>query len=354
MNKEVLIKTTSNDTRVVILENGVVQDIIIEADRKTSLVGNIYKGQVCRVLPKMQAAFVEIGLKRTAFLDISDIHLYQGQVLLVQVIKDPFASKGARVSTQLSIAAPYIVYLVNYPNHIGISNRIESQAERQRLKQIVSEKLATMPNNQHSSFIVRTAAEGISSDVLCADIDFLCQQWDQIEYNSSLIYKELSLEERILRDFAGSSIKYDNDNDRIEDEINKALERKVTLKSGGYIVIDQTEAMTTIDVNTGSCLNLEQTNLEAAEAIPRQLRLRNLAGIIIIDFIDLIDSQVLNILKQGLAGDSVKTYISDISSLGLVQMTRKRTRESLKDVLCETCPTCGGNGSIRKNNDYNI
>jgi len=358
MNKEVLIKTTSNDTRVVILENGVVQDIIIEANTKTSLVGNIYKGQVCRVLPKMQAAFVEIGLKRTAFLDTADIDLYQGQVLLVQVIKDPFASKGARVSTQLSIAAPYIVYLVNYPNHIGVSNRIESSAERQRLKQIVSEKLATMPNNQHSSFIVRTAAEGISNEVLCADIDFLCEQWDQIEYKSapvySLIYKDLSLEERILRDFAGSSIKYDDDNDSIENEINKALERTVNLKSGGYLVIDQTEAMTTIDVNTGSCLNLEQTNLEAAEAIPRQLRLRNLAGIIIIDFIDLIDSQVLNILKQGLAGDSVKTYISDISSLGLVQMTRKRTRESLKDVLCETCPTCGGNGSIRKNNDYNI
>jgi len=358
MNKQVLIKITSDDTRVAILENGVVQDIIIEANRKTSLVGNIYKGQVCRVLPKMQAAFVEIGLKRTAFLDTSDIHLYQGQVLLVQVIKDPFASKGARVSTQLSIAAPYIVYLVNYPNHIGVSNRIESSAERQRLKQIVSEKLATMPNNQHSSFIVRTAAEGISNEVLCADIDFLCEQWDQIEYKSapvySLIYKDLSLEERILRDFAGSSIKYDNDNDSIENEINKALERKVDLKSGGYLVIDQTEAMTTIDVNTGICLNLEQTNLEAAEVIPRQLRLRNLAGIIIIDFIDLIDSQVLNILKQGLAGDSVKTYISDISSLGLVQMTRKRTRESLKDVLCETCPTCGGNGSIRKNNDYNI
>ena len=357
-NKEVLIKITSDDTSVVILEDGVVQDIIIEPNTKTSLVGNIYKGQVCRVLPKMQAAFVEIGLKRTAFLDTSDIHLYQGQVLLVQVIKDPFASKGARVSTQLSIAAPYIVYLVNHPNHIGISNRIESQAERQRLKQIVSEKLATMPNNQHSSFIVRTAAEGISNEVLCTDIDFLCQLWDQIEYNSapvySLIYKDLSLEERIMRDFAGSSIKYDNDNDNIENEINKALEPKVKLKSGGYLVIDQTEAMTTIDVNTGTCLNLEQTNLEAAEAIPRQLRLRNLAGIIIIDFIDLIDSQVLKILKQGLAGDSVKTYISDTSSLGLVQMTRKRTRESLKDVLCETCPTCGGNGSIRKNNDYNI
>lgn len=354
MKKEVLIKITSNDTRVAILENGVIQDIIIESNTKTSLVGNIYKGRVCRVLPKMQAAFVEIGLERTAFLDTTDIDLYQGQTLLVQVIKDPVGNKGVRVSTQLSIAGYYAVYLVNESNHIGISNRIESQAERQRLKEIVSEKLATMPN--HQAFIVRTAAEGISKEDLCADIDFLCQQWNQIQYNSaplySLIYKDLSLEERILRDFAGSSIKYDNENHGIDDEINKALERKVDLKSGGYIVIDQTEAMNTIDVNTGSSVNLEQVNLEAAEAIPRQLRLRNLAGIIIIDFIDLADSkhknQVLKILKQGLARDSVKTNISDISSLGLVQITRKRTRESLKDLLCETCPTCEGSGFIRK------
>lgn len=359
MNKEVLIKITSNDTRVAILENGVILDIIIEPNTKTSLVGNIYKGRVCRVLPKMQAAFIEIGLERTAFLDTTDIHLYQGQTLLVQVIKDPVGTKGARVSTQLSIAGSYVVYLVNESNHIGISNRIESQAERQRLKEIVSEKLATMPNHKDSSFIVRTAAEGILKEALCADIDFLSQTWNQIKYNSaplySLIYKDLSLEERIMRDFAGSSIKYDNENHSIDDKINKALERKIDLKSGGYIVIDQTEAMNTIDVNTGTSVNLEQVNLEAAEAIPRQLRLRNLAGIIIIDFIDLTDSehkdQILKILKQGLARDSVKTNISDISSLGLVQITRKRTRKSLKDLLCETCPTCGGSGSIRKNND---
>lgn len=353
-NKEVLIKITSNDTRVAILENGVIQDIIIESNTKTSLVGNIYKGRVCRVLPKMQAAFIEIGLKRTAFLDTTDIHLYQGQTLLVQVIKDPVGTKGASVSTQLSIAGSYVVYLVNESNHIGISNRIKSQAERQRLKEIVSEKLATMSN--HQAFIIRTAAEGISKEALCADIDFLSQQWNQIEYNSaplySLIYQDLSLEERIQRDFADSSIKYDNENHSIDHEINKALERKVDLKSGGYIIIDQTEAMNTIDVNTGTSLNLEQANLEAAEAIPRQLKLRNLAGIIIIDFIDLVDSehkdQILKILKQGLARDSIKTNISDISSLGLVQITRKRTSESLKDILCETCPTCGGSGSIRK------
>lgn len=446
MSEEVLINITPRETRVAMVENGTLQEVVIERTSNRGLVGNIYKGKVCRVLPGMQAAFVDIGLERAAFLHASDIvntHLvhnlesgqktesiyellHDGQTLLVQVIKDPLGSKGARLTTQISIPSRYVVFFPYSLNIIGISTRIDSGEERRRLKEIAlkhmgmaEQTLIETPSNgemlmmqavslpEHSSskqccsygFIIRTAAEGATENMLCADMDFLCRLWKDIkekEANSapcSLIYKDLSLVIRSIRDLIGTSVEkvrvdslehfqeivdftqkfipnlvphieyYQGERPifdlySIDDEITKALERKVQLKSGGYLVIDQTEAMTTIDVNTGAYVgsrNLEETifktNLEAAQAIARQLRLRNLGGIIILDFIDMQDPehrrQVLRTLEKSLERDRTKSHISEVSSLGLVQMTRKRTRESLEHILCETCPTCGGRGSIK-------
>lgn len=441
MSEEVLINVTPRETRVAIVENGVLQEVMIERTGNRSLVGNIYKGRVCRVLPGMQAAFVEIGLERSAFLHISDIispHLHhgkeqpaktdsiyellhEGQTLLVQVIKEPLGTKGARLTTQISIPSRYMVFVPYSSNTIGISTRIESAEERQRLKDIALQHtgmdkqalLETQTNEEtlvmqpvsppahcnNFGFIIRTAAEGAKENLLCADMDFLCMLWKDIQEKEanakpySLIYKDLPLVLRTIRDLKGSlieKVKIDSretfqkvvnfaqkfmpdlvpqiehyvgerplfDIYAIDDEITKALDRNVPLKSGGYLVIDQTEAMTTIDVNTGAYVgsrNLEETifrtNLEAAQAIARQLRLRNLGGIIILDFIDMEESehksQILRTLEKCLERDYAKSYLSEVSSLGLVQMTRKRTRESLEHVLCETCSTCGGRGSIK-------
>jgi ribonuclease G len=446
MSEEVLINVTPRETRVAMIENGILQEVLIERTSNRGLVGNIYKGRVCRVLPGMQAAFVEIGLERAAFLHLSDIinaHLqhdvespnqtktidellHEGQTLLVQVIKDPLGTKGARLTAQISIPSRYVVFLPYSPNMIGISTRIESMEERQRLKDIalqhtgmveqqkltetkeydetvmmhaVSPPQPTTGPAKHYGFIIRTAAEEAKENLLCADIDFLCRLWkDILEKETkvkpcSLVYRDLSLALRMIRDLSGSSIEQIKIDARdthhqivnfaqkfipdlvpqivhytgkrplfdlhsIDDEINKALEPKVLLKSGGYLVIDQTEAMTTIDVNTGGYVgirNLEETifrtNLEAAQAIARQLRLRNLGGIIILDFIDMADEehqrQVLRTLEKCLEHDHTKTYMSEISQLGLVQMTRKRTRESLEHTLCRTCPTCRGRGTIK-------
>lgn len=450
MSEEVLINVTPRETRVAMVENGVLQEVLIERTNRRGLVGNIYKGKVCRVLPGMQAAFVDIGLERAAFLHASDIvnphqHngngrkielsinelVHEGQSLLVQVIKDPLGTKGARLTTQISIASRYIVFIPSATNTIGISTRIDNDSERKRLKEMVlihtgtteTETEETPPassdgndtvvihkttnksetNNGHQSvnygFIIRTAAEGVIEKMLYADMDFLCRLWQDIQERAkdtkpgALVYADFSLVMRTIRDLLGSSIEKVRIDSReayqqvshfahkfvpdiasllehypgerpifdlygIEDEITKALERKVQLKSGGYLVIDQTEAMTTIDVNTGAFVgsrNLEETifktNLEAAQTIARQLRLRNLGGIIIVDFIDMIDvehrRQVLRTLEKCLDRDHTKTHISEVSSLGLVQMTRKRTRESLEHVLCETCPTCNGRGSIK-------
>ncbi|MDY6991072.1 MAG: Rne/Rng family ribonuclease [Pseudomonadota bacterium] len=460
MSEEVLINVTSRETRVAMVENGILQEVVIERNSKRGLVSNIYKGKVCRVLPGMQAAFVDIGLERAAFLHVSDIvnfnngdaeegnHskndsiyqlLYEGQTLLVQVIKDPLGTKGARLTTQISIPSRYAV-LTPFSYTIGISARIETTEERKRLKDIAlryvgmadeSEEEEPLPETMmvthdnefqeestwpvahfkpcHSStagerciqygFIIRTAAEGVFETMLQADMDFLCRLWKDIQEKAaqapdkSLIYSDFSLSVRAIRDLIGTTVEKVRVDSKqtfqeivdfaqkfipdlvphieyyagqrpifdlysIEDEINKALERKVYLKSGGYLVIDQTEAMTTIDVNTGAYVgsrNLEETifktNLEAAQAIARQLRLRNLGGIIIVDFIDMLDGehkrQVLRTLEKCLERDHTKTHISEVSSLGLVQMTRKRTRESLEHVLCETCPTCNGRGSIK-------
>lgn len=416
MGMEILINVTPHETRVAVVENGVLQDVFIERVHKRGLVGNIYKGRVARVLPGMQAAFVEIGLDRAAFLHASDILpdakigeegkvrtppeaiselLTEGQEILVQVVKDPLGTKGARLTMQIAIPSRYVVF-VPYTQHIGVSHRLEDVAERQRLKDIVN---AIVPQEGGGGYILRTAAEGISEEELRADMEFLRKLWQSVEERArseppgALIHEDLPLVLRTLRDLVRAEIEKLRIDSRetcqkviafaekfmpemvpriehypgerpvfdlygVEDEIQKALERRVPLKSGGYLIIDQTEAMTTIDVNTGAFVghrNLEETifktNLEATYAIPRQLRLRNLGGIIIIDLIDMEDPehkrQVLRSLEKYLERDRTRTHISGVSALGLVEMTRKRTRESLGHILCEPCPVCKGRGSLK-------
>ena len=409
MSEEILINVTPPETRVAVIENGVVQEIMVERTAKRGLVGNIYKGKVCRVLPGMQAAFVDAGLERAAFLHASDIHtednqksdqiadlVREGGEVIVQVVKDPLGTKGARLTTNISIPSRYMVFMPNV-NNVGVSQKIEDETERARLREILTSYAEA--NNINAGFIARTAAEGVSEEALQTDMRFLLRLWTSLQERAAaaphreLIHEDLPLALRALRDLINAEVekiridsrstwekaqrfalKYIPDQRSsieyypgerplfdlygVEDEIQKALERKVDLKSGGHLVIDQTEAMTTIDVNTGAFVghrNLEETifktNLEAAQAICRQLRLRNLGGIIIIDFIDMTDDehkrQVMRALERCLARDHAKTHISEVSSLGLVEMTRKRTRESLEHVLCESCPTCGGRGTLK-------
>ncbi len=411
--EEILINVTPRETRVSLVENGVLQEIFIERQRKRGLVGNIYKGKVVRVLPGMEAAFVDIGLERAAFLHVSDIQgihpdlpseerrpqlitelVRPGQELTVQVIKDAIGNKGARLTTHITIPSRYLVLLAD-SDALGVSMKIDQEAERQRLKEVVGAFRAEFGGG----YIVRTAAEGAEGWALRADMQFLQRLWESVKERSAevrcgdVIYEDLPLELRILRDFVDDGMEkvridsreaYDRvvrfagkfvpemlpriehysgerpifDLYNIEDEIQKALSRKVQLKSGGYLIIDQTEAMTTVDVNTGAYVghrNLEETifktNLEAAQAIARQLRLRNLGGIIILDFIDMSSDEhkqaVLKALEKHLEKDRAKNHISEVSALGLVEMTRKRTRESLEHTLCEACPTCGGRGSVK-------
>ena len=415
MSEEILINVTPPETRVAVIENGVLQEIIIERTSKRGLVGNIYKGKVCRVLPGMQAAFVDVGLERAAFLHASDICVgnsvvngegrresinelvREGEYLMVQVLKDPLGTKGARLTTNISIPSRYLVFMPELGN-MGISQKIESEDERQRLRILLSNTAESIEVN--GGFIARTAAEGADETALEVDMHFLSKLWESIKQRSreakgiELVHEDMSLALRALRDLVGPEIervRIDSSKTHqkaiefaqkfipsvkqqieyypaerrplfdlygVEEEIQRALERKVQLKSGGHLVIDQTEAMTTIDVNTGAFVghrNLEETifktNLEAAQAICRQLRLRNLGGIIIIDFIDMTDPehrrQVLRALERCLAQDHARTHISEVSSLGLVEMTRKRIRESLEHVLCEPCPCCGGRGSMK-------
>ncbi len=440
MTEEILINVTPQETRVAVVENGVLQEVHIERSQKRGLVGNIFKGTVSRVLPGMQAAFIDIGLERTGFLHTTDIVglnidneseiaeveqtqaiesvVNEGDEILVQVIKDPIGSKGARLTTRLSIPSRYIVFIPDYGS-IGISQRIEDEEERERLRNIILsyqtgiEKLAVGNEDNvilHSAireseilkkggFIVRTAAEHISDEDIFKDIEFLRKIWESISVRAKntfppgIVYEDLPLVMRTMRDLVHSDIekvKIDSketyqrvmefskhfipeflgrieyytgthpilDLYSIEDEIQRSLSKKVQLKSGGYLIIDQTEAMTTIDVNTGAFVGhrnqeetIYKTNLEAAHTIARQLRLRNLGGIIIIDFIDMQDSehgrQVLRALEKHVEKDHSKTTLSELTSLGLVQLTRKRTRESLEHILCETCPTCDGRASIK-------
>jgi ribonuclease G len=414
MREELLINVTPRETRVAYVENGVLQEVHIERASRRGLVGNVYKGKVSRILPGMQAAFVEIGLERTAFLHVSDIvhsmegeqttedkpeeqimHLLrEGQDIVVQVIKDPIGSKGARLTTQISIPSRYLVYVPG-GTHIGVSQKIESAEERQRLKDIIARNATQF---DPGGYIVRTVADGITDEAVIKDMQFLQKLWraaqekNTNESAGSLLHEDMPLVMRTMRDLSDRQIEAIRVDSRetyekirkfagkflpelvdciehypgerpifdlygVEDEIHKALERKVQLKSGGYLVIDQTEAMTTIDVNTGAFVghrNLEETifktNLEATQTIARQLRLRNLGGIIIIDFIDMTDPehrrQVLRALEKNLERDHAHTHLSEVSALGLVQMTRKRTRESLLQIMCEPCPACNGRGSM--------
>ena len=412
ISEEILVNITPQETRVAIVENGALQEVCIERQGSRGIVGNIYKGKVNRVLPGMEAAFIDIGLDKAGFLHVSDIDtgvegeevengksrtainelLREGQTLLVQVVKDPIGSKGARLTTSISVPSRYLVYMPN-ASMIGISVKIEDESERERLRGLLSGCLI----EKNGGCIVRTAAEGVDEDELHRDINFLCKLWDSLsEYAKSakagsIIHEDLPLSIRTLRDMVGKEtniVKVDSretyqkmkkfsqryipdlpaqihhypgerplfDLYNIDDEIQRALGRQVGLKSGGYLIIDQTEAMTTIDINTGAFVghqNLEETifktNMEASQAIARQLRLRNLGGIIIIDYIDMEREehkrQVLKSLEKYLDKDHAKTQVCEVSPLGLVEMTRKRTRESLEHVLCESCRTCHGRGS---------
>ena len=470
MSEELLINISPMESRVAVLDNGVLGEIYIERHHKLGLVGNIYLGTVVRVLPGMQAAFVDIGQSRTAFLHVNDMQreprpavdktnaiakdshaqagatvdgmaneraisddgvigatddlavtppvvevqstevvpaaktliqhrLHEGQRILVQVTKDQLGSKGARLTTNISLPSRYLVYLPS-SDHIGISQRIDGADERMRLKNELTCLMQTV--NLKGGLIARTAAERVPVAKLEEDIYYLLQLWRTIcarrqeinhHQSSELIYQELSLPLRSIRDLVHSDTEkvvidnkqvyeqvryfakefvpfiYDRivhytaeqslfDVHRVEDDLRDALKRRVDLKSGGYLIIDQTEAMTTIDVNTGSFVggrSLEdtvyKTNLEATHAIARQLRLRNLGGIIILDFIDMLEQQhkddVLTSLQEQLAQDYAKTKITQVSELGLVEMTRKRTRESLGQQLCEPCSTCQGRGFVK-------
>ncbi len=413
MKEEILINSTPREVRAAVLRDGVLQELIIERVSRHSLVGNIYKGTVSRVLPGMQAAFVNVGLERTAFLHASDIRpngdqedgasvpdirqlLREGDQLLVQVLKEPLGTKGARLTTFITIPSRCLVMLPNRSG-IGISSRIEEEEEKDRLREVLTGVLPA--DGGAHGYIVRTAAEGACAEMLQADVQFLAKLWQRICRNDAensgvtAIHVDLPLAVRALRDLAHHKIErvrvdskecllsmrefaaefipklepvielYEGrrpifDLYAIDDEVDKALGHKVSLKSGGYLIIEQTEAMSTIDVNTGAYVghsNLEETifrtNLEAAAAIARQLRLRNLGGIIIIDFIDMQSEnhrqQVMEALKVALADDHARNQIAHVSPLGLIEMTRKRTRESLEHVMCEPCAVCSGRGHIK-------
>jgi len=414
LKEEILINVTPSEVRAALLENGVLQEVFIERAARRGLISNIYNGKVSRVLPGMQAAFIDIGLDRTAFLHASDIArngnpedapeeelpdirklVREGDQLLVQVVKDPLGNKGARLTTFITLPSRHLVLLPRSAS-VGISARIELDEERDRLRSMVEGLLSDY--GLECGAIVRTVAEGTGRDALEADLKYLIKLWGVIQQRCSnhgvkqMVNEDLSLPLRVLRDLATSDVEtilIDSKDDfeamhafaatflpgiesrlelyqrrrpifdlhGIEDEIRKALDRSIPLKSGGYLIFDQTEAMTTIDVNTGAYVghrNLEETiyrtNLEAAMSIARQLRLRNLGGIIIIDFIDMEEAShrenVLAVLEQALASDHARHQITPVSPLGLVEMTRKRTRESLQHILCEDCPSCEGRGFV--------
>ena len=377
MTAELLVNVTPSETRVAYIDGGILQEIHIEREARRGIVGNIYKGRVSRVLPGMQAAFVDIGLDKAAFLHASDIMPHtecvageeqkqftvrdiselvrQGQDLMVQVVKDPLGTKGARLTTDITLPSRYLVFMPG-ASHVGVSQRIESEAERERLKKVVAEYC-----DEQGGFIIRTAAEGVHEQEMAADAAYLKRVWTKVMERKKRnqtryqLYGELALTSK-LEHYSGRQPIFDLFD--VENEIQRALERKVELKSGGYLIIDQTEAMTTIDINTGAFVghrNLDDTifntNIEATQAIARQLRLRNLGGIIIIDFIDMNNEdhrrRVLHSLEQALSKDRVKTSINGFSQLGLVEMTRKRTRESVEHVLCNECPTCHGRGTVK-------
>ncbi len=412
LKEEILINVTPNEVRAALLENGVLQEVHVERAARRGLISNIYKGRVLRVLPGMQAAFIDVGLERTAFLHASDIArkpdgengdeipgirdlVREGEDIMVQVVKDPLGNKGARLTTYITLPSRHLVLLPR-SNTVGVSARIEDEEERERLRLIVEAMLAE--RDLGCGAIVRTVAEGLEREALESDLRYSLKLWDVVQERcskrtaKSLVHEDLSLPLRVLRDMVTVDVErvlIDSQSDYeamlefaetylpdtcpalelykrrrpifdlhgIEDEIRRSLDRNIPLKSGGYLIFDQTEAMTTIDVNTGGYVghrNLEETiyrtNLEAAVAIARQLRLRNLGGIIIIDFIDMEEADhrdnVLQVLEQALSRDHARHQITPVSPLGLVEMTRKRIRESLQHVLCEDCPACDGRGFV--------
>ena len=418
MNQDILINTTTAETRVAVLENRRIEEIYIERQSNLGLVGNIYLGKVVRVLPGMQSAFIEIGLERTAFLHVADMaiathsptatqaaaqnslppietQLFDGQTVLVQVIKDPIGTKGARLSTKISIAGRLLVYLPK-ESGIGVTQKVETDEERILLKNQLSELLG---ENPEGGYIIRTAGLDAPIDEWQSDIDYLKRTWEEIgsqrlkKAAPTLIHRDLTLAQRVLRDMVTQDTRsvYCDDADTlaqlqefaqvympstakhlklapverplfdtydVEAEIDLALQHRVDLKSGGYLIIETTEAMTTIDVNTGSYVSgrnfadtILKTNLEAAFEIVHQLRLRNLGGMIILDFIDMQDAShsehVLNVLQSEFARDRTRIAVHPFSPLGLVEVTRKRTRESLAQLLCEPCPMCQGKGIIK-------
>lgn len=412
---ELLMNVTPNETRIALVETGMLREVHIERQAKRGIVGNIYKGRVTRVLPGMQSAFVDIGLEKAAFLHAADIVSHtecvdeneqkqfkvksiselvrEGQDIVVQVVKDPLGTKGARLTTDITLPSRYLVFMPEN-SHVGVSQRIESEEERARLKALVEPFC-----DELGGFIIRTATEGSSEEELRQDAEFLKRLWRKVlerksKYpTKSKIYGEPALPQRILRDFIGTNlekIRIDSklcfgevkeftdefmpelsdklvlysgnqpifDVYGVENAIQTALDKRVNLKSGGYLIIEQTEAMTTIDINTGAFVghrNLEETifntNIEATKAIAQQLQLRNLGGIIIIDFIDMQTDEhrnrVLQSLCDALSKDRMKTNVNGFTQLGLVEMTRKRTRESLEHVLCDECPTCHGRGRVK-------
>ena len=417
MQQDILINWSPQETRVAIVEHGAVQELHVERTLERGLVGNVYLGKVSRVLPGMQSAFIDIGLERAAFLHVADVwnppvdgetisaaranqsqtpierQVFEGQSLMVQVIKDPIGSKGARLSTQISIAGRLLVFLPQ-DDHIGVSQKIPL-AQREELRN----RMQSLCGSQGGGFILRTNAEDASDSELAEDIAYLRKAWARIKEASitlpaqSLLHQDLNLLQRVLRDLVGEgtqTIRVDSreqfealqafgaefmpmaaqklqhykgerpifDLYSVDEEIAKALGRRVDLKSGGYLIVDQTEALTTVDVNTGGYVGARnfddtifKTNLEAAQAIARQLRLRNLGGIIIADFIDMgredHKEEVLAEFKKQLQRDRVKTMAGGFSQLGLVEMTRKRTRESLAHMLCEPCAACAGKGIVK-------
>lgn len=427
MSSEIIVNAGREETRVALLENSLVTEIYIDRKKDRGIAGNVYKGRIMKVLPGMQAAFIDIGLEKSAFLYVGDVFdssseytplmedeglelevepkrkrahanqiedlLQEGQEILVQVSKEPISTKGARVTTYISIPGRYLVMMPGV-NHIGVSRRIENGEERKRLREIVSR--LRKPN---TGYIIRTASQGRSEDDFVADIEFLSRLWDNVQKKKerasapALLHNELDLVFRIIRDVftrdvdkmvidspdeyqrvrefvdsyipqLGRRVKpYDGDDPifdhyGVEIEISRALGRKVWLKSGGYIIVDQTEALAAIDVNTGRYVGkrtledtILKTNLEAVREIAYQLRLRNMGGIIILDFIDMEREdnrrKVYSALQEALSNDKAKTTISHISPIGLIEMTRKRIRESLGRTLCEPCPYCDGRGYIK-------
>ena len=409
--EQILINVTPQETQVAVMEEGNMTELHIERDSSRGLVGNIYLGLVKRVLPGMQSAFIDIGLERSAFLHVVDIFgqrveppeepqriehmLSEGQTILVQVIKDPINTKGARLSTQISLAGRFLVFLPQ-DNHIGISQRIELEHERLALKLRLEQLL---PEGASRGYIIRTNAETATDEELAADIDFLTRLWTDIRQKASIaspeamVFQDLALSLRVLRDMAGQKTEkiiidstenyfkmrtfaenyvhvahqkiehYTGDKPLfevfgVENEVDRALQPKVSLKFGGYLIIEQTEAMTTIDINTGGFVGnrsfdetIFKTNLEATHVLAHQLRLRNLGGIIVVDFIDMENEEhqriVLQELTKALSYDRTRVTVNGFTSLGLVEITRKRSRESLAHILCESCPTCRGKGKLK-------